>query len=72
MYSLEKINLIAFRHFLERLGSSSKTLRNKVNNNRSVQKVVIERLQLDPIRTIKVQNISIEGLQSILVRIDKV
>jgi uncharacterized coiled-coil protein SlyX len=72
MSSLEKVNLITLQHFLERLGSSSKTSRDKIDNNRAVQEVVIEGLQLDLIRTIKVQDVNIEGLQSIMVRIEKV
>jgi hypothetical protein len=68
----EEANFIAFQCFLERLSSSSKTLTNKVDNNIVVQEVAIDELQLDIIRTTKLQNISVEGLQSIIVRIAKV
>jgi hypothetical protein len=67
----EEANLIAFQHFLEKLSSSSNTLKDKVNNNIAVQEVALEGLQLDPNRTIEVQDISIEGLQSVLVRTTK-
>jgi hypothetical protein len=40
----EEANLIAFQCFLERLGYNSKTLINKVNNNRVVQEIAIEGL----------------------------
>jgi Zn-finger domain-containing protein len=68
----EEANFIAFQCFLERLSSSSKTLTNKVDNNIVVQEVAIDILQLDIIKTTKMQNISVEGLQSIIVRIAKV
>jgi hypothetical protein len=62
MSSLKEANLITFQHFLERLSSSSKSLTNKVNNNITMLEVTIEGLQSNLIRTIEVQDISIEGL----------
>jgi hypothetical protein len=43
-FSEEEANLITFQCFLERLGSNSKTLIDKVNNNRVVQEIAIEGL----------------------------
>jgi len=62
MSSLKEANLIAFQHFLERLSYSSKSLTNKVNNIIAMLEVAIEGLQSNLIRTIEVQDISIEGL----------
>jgi hypothetical protein len=37
-------HLIAFQHFLKRLGSSSNTLTNKIDNNIAMQEAAIEGL----------------------------